>query len=741
MSLSFFDVAGSFAKGAHEEAQRIDKDIADRIAKLSETKQSESAKTKFTAEYAKYEKDRILLEAVKSAGGAGEDLGQMLLGGYKTMDDYQAALDANDDLYHPLFEIGKEPAYTPAEYGLTNVRDDGSKITTVGRILNKFLQPEKFERTTKELAAREDKPETVTSYRRTVDEDGNWVNPTDPEDIKKNKAAVIARSDTRQLVAEHESKQDELTTIIQDPDNKLQWLELTLTKNARHDETGEEKMDLAAANARGDSGIFSGYSVSNVEKYEQAGSIPNGSEMEYIRQGVLVDIDDNVLENQTELLTTRNGESLDGKRHATQNVKVVRTGNIEDTIVMNGEIHTGWEYMHQVVVPKPDIARKAELTFLQQNKDDDGNDLLGKTKYTLTLTSDGSTGEIARTFGIRKNGDYKYKGYQVTSKDTEYKAELESTQDWIDQRFVRDGKIMTATQAGAYANSGKTEEGVQLLDVKLTAKFTGEDTDFITYFEGQTNQSKEYGYKLIGQEIIAPKDDRTESSKKLNEQAKEVMIRADLGVDYSQIIKRMGLIDENGNALPITLDIAKLLVDRRNMLKVTERGDVIDVIAAQFDVATPLYDLKPAGWSNLTPKQVEKYSLGYFGKVPETDYYKDMEDAKHYMSWINSKARTWANSYYMDEADAVSVVERLALLGVQKEPGNMDFNDLWFNQFGTVHRHPTKYIEYSLNDIFAQARAYKNLDSQRNLTWHQSLTKFFEAIKLDEAALKKLRDD
>ena len=74
MALSFFDIAGNFAKGAHEEAQRIDKDLADRIAKLAETKQSESSKTKFKAEYDKYNKDRILLDAFKSDGGAGEDL-------------------------------------------------------------------------------------------------------------------------------------------------------------------------------------------------------------------------------------------------------------------------------------------------------------------------------------------------------------------------------------------------------------------------------------------------------------------------------------------------------------------------------------------------------------------------------------------------------------------------------------------------------------------------------------------
>jgi hypothetical protein len=219
------------------------------------------------------------------------------------------------------------------------------------------------------------------------------------------------------------------------------------------------------------------------------------------------------------------------------------------------------------------------------------------------------------------------------------------------------------------------------------------------------------------------------------------MLESSLGVDYSGIIKRLKIVDKNGNPLPLTPEIASIIVERRDMLKVTEEGEIIDVRASQFEEPTPLYELEPEGWSNVNPKQVEKYSLGYFGKVPETAYYKKMEKAKQYMGWINSKARTWANAYYMDEAEAVSVVERLALVGVQKEPNNRDLNDLWFNQFGTVHINRDLNKEYSLDDLFSEARRFKNLPSQHSKTWHQSLTELFVRLEIDEAALKTLRNE
>jgi len=734
MALSGLEVLGSFLTGVQEQSQKYDEDLAKRIKEVGDKKPNALIKEEYLKEVDKYNKDKIKYDSIMSAYAAGDHaLAQQILGGYDSMEDYRKALGENKDLYYQMFDLGDAPVYTPADYGLTNVRDDGSQITTSGQMFDQFFRPEVHKARSDERVTPTVTAESATSYRRTVDADGNKLNPRSEEDITESKSKISSLYTSMTSQKEHDSKKDELETVIPDPENKGQFIKVTLTKNASYKETGKSAMDVAVNKHTGDVGLFKGYSASNWVNYEQAGAIPNGSEMEFVRQGVIVDKNDNILE-QDMFLSTSNGESIDGRRFANVKVKAQRTGNPEDTIVMNGETLTGWRYMHELVEAEPAIARKAELTLHRQNTDDEGNDLLGTTKYTLTLTSDGSTGKTAKTFGVGENGHYIYKGYQVTDTEENFDVSVGTIQDYIEQRWVHNGEIIKSPYR---AHDGKRIEGAELLDVKFKAKFTGEDSDSITYVDG----TKDVGYKLIGQDIQESTDTRTESSKKLTEQAERIMTNAKY-LNYDPILVHMGIVGDDDKPLELNMDIARIMAERFNALNVTLDGDIVDKYMAQFAIPTPLYDLKPEGWSTVTRDDIEDYSLGYFGKIPETKYYNDMEKPKNYMLYINSKARTWANAYYMDEAQAVSVVERIALLGVHIEPGNVVTidNDLEFNQFGAVHVNLEKNKEYTLDDIFSEARRFKNLDSQRPLTWHQSLTKFFERLGIDEASLKELRN-
>ena len=186
MALDFFDIAGSFAQGVNKGAKEHDAAIIERMKELDGKTGSDTIKTKYTEEYKKYIADKDLIRQIESAGGPGMPKAQQLLGGYENMEEYMQAVQMNPDLYHPMIFIGKEPVHTPAQYGLTNVRDDGSTITTSGRIFNKFFRPEVFAKNEAEAAASVDVPESTTTYRRDL------TTKRTPEAIAESKTSLEA---------------------------------------------------------------------------------------------------------------------------------------------------------------------------------------------------------------------------------------------------------------------------------------------------------------------------------------------------------------------------------------------------------------------------------------------------------------------------------------------------------------------------------------------------------------------
>ena len=711
MSLSFFDIAGNFAKGAHEEAQRHDKDIADRIAKLAETKQSETSKTKFKAEYDKYDKDRILLEAVKSAGGAGEDLGQMLLGGYKTMDDYHAAVKANPELYHPLFEIGEEPIYTPAEYGLTNVRKDGSKITTVGRILNKFLQPEKFEKTTEELAARTDKAETVTSYRRTVDEDtGEWVNPNDPAAVEKNKRTVRARVDRRQLDAEHEGKEKKLTVVraaSKDGTQAGRYTEYQLVKNTEFDdEAGTYKTGTLAKVIGGKANIYAGYTVVDSRPWKDPSQVAEGSTINYIQE-LWVDKDDNIIPDNI-LLRTQDGVDIDGRRLAEVKVQIFKTGLDKDEVkFFDGEIRDGWVYTHKEVIPLDKIEKQATLDHIKKNADGSW------TKMIFGLNPKGLTGDIAKTLGGI------YEGYELVTEhpwQDPTQAKNDTTQTYTQELFTLNGEFVS-----------KETEGAKPVSVKSIIIKTSEKTDVVHTSDG----SELTGWRYLQQDPIeVTADEKTTRGQEWDEDVAFIMDDHALLPDrYNNIMRIMGY-EKDGVVMELTPHIANAIAQRADAIGVNVvNGLMVDEYAEQFRMADKLSDIKTEaelGYRPILPGQAKLFAEYHLieGLPEENDYYDDLTQKDYYRIYYQSQLQHFVTTYKTTLSTAASVMDRILPLAMI----NQDGNSWWLNVKDFIGRGTKTFKEttviwedenqkFTVEDVINQIGKEKIKPENKDKTW------------------------
>lgn len=166
MSLSFLEGLGAFAQGVQERSSEIDADLAARVKELNDKSEDENLKSRFADEYARWTKDRDLIESVEAAGGPGTEQGQFLLGGYSTIQDYREAYARDNNLYHTMVNIGDAPVLTPTQYGLTNLDSSGRVRTTASKLFNKAFRPEIFEKNQEFEDSREDVAGSTTTYRR-----------------------------------------------------------------------------------------------------------------------------------------------------------------------------------------------------------------------------------------------------------------------------------------------------------------------------------------------------------------------------------------------------------------------------------------------------------------------------------------------------------------------------------------------------------------------------------------------
>ena len=214
MGLSAFDFASSFLGGVQERAQEYDDALAKRIQELADKGPSDITKSKYKADYDEYLDDKKKLIAITSAG-IDSDRGQMLAGGYNSMQDYldarTSAKLAGEDLYHEMFTLGDEPKYTPADYGITNIRDDGSTVTTAGQMFDQFFRPDVHKARSAELIPTPTKEGSTAYFRRD--------NTRTTEDIQKSREAVRARAVALQSAGEHDKLPEEMEVKSLDKDN------------------------------------------------------------------------------------------------------------------------------------------------------------------------------------------------------------------------------------------------------------------------------------------------------------------------------------------------------------------------------------------------------------------------------------------------------------------------------------------------------------------------------------------
>jgi len=337
MGLSFLDVVGSFTQGVQERGAEIDKEIADRIKELNSNKEDTNLKSRYTEEYKKFEKDKELVQSINAAGGLGTMKGLQIAGGYDSFEELQKALKIDPTLLNKIKmpTIGKEPVYTPASYGLTNKTEDGKTRSTVSKMFNAAFRPEVYEKNEEFADSQVDTEETMTTYRR-----GKNVDMTSGQEKNLRTSLQMSRL---------QDKPQTLTKQIQSEDGG--WQQITFTRN-ENGKTGPEAEKLG-----GSYSLYSGYSVTNSEPWQDPTQQKDGTTLDYTMM-FAVDSDGNFISDDD---LTRSD-----MKQVPVNVKAVKTGDPKDKIQIQGGMLEGYKYLQRDIIPSETTTSTADM----QNRDE-----------------------------------------------------------------------------------------------------------------------------------------------------------------------------------------------------------------------------------------------------------------------------------------------------------------------------------------------------------------------------------
>ncbi len=321
MALSFLDVVGSFAQGVQERGAEVDKEIADRIKELNSKKEDSNLKSRYADEYKKFEEDKELIQSINAAGGLGTMKGLQLAGGYDSFEELQKALKIDPTLLNKIKmpTIGKEPVYTPASYGLTNKTEDGKTRSTVSKMFNAAFRPEVYEKNEEFADSQVDTEETMTTYRR-----GKSVDMTSGQEKNLRTSLQMSRL---------QDKPQTLTKQIQSEDGG--WQQITFTRN-ENGKTGPEAEKLG-----GRYSLYSGYSVTNSEPWQDPTQQKDGTTLDYTMM-FAVDENNNFIPDD---------EVTDTSTRVPVNVKAVKTGDSKDRVAIQGGMLEGYKYLQRDIIP------------------------------------------------------------------------------------------------------------------------------------------------------------------------------------------------------------------------------------------------------------------------------------------------------------------------------------------------------------------------------------------------------
>jgi len=336
MGLSFLDVVGSFTQGVQERGAEVDKEIADRIKELNSNKEDSNLKSRYTEEYKKFEKDKELIQSINAAGGLGTMKGLQLAGGYDSFEELQKALKIDPTLINKIKmpTVGKEPVYTPASYGLTNKTEDGKTRSTVSKMFNAAFRPETYEKNEEFADSQVDTEETMTTYRR-----GKSTDITSAQEKNLRTSLQMSRL---------KDKPQTLTKQIQKEDGG--WQQITFTRN-ENGKTGPEAEKLG-----GRYSLYSGYSVTNSEPWQDPTKQKDGTTLDYTMMFAVDEKNNFIPDDQVADASTRVPVS----------VKAVKTGNPNDKIAIQGGMLEGYKYLQRDIIPaeKETDGRTADMQNL-----------------------------------------------------------------------------------------------------------------------------------------------------------------------------------------------------------------------------------------------------------------------------------------------------------------------------------------------------------------------------------------
>lgn len=328
----------AFLSGVQEGGEKIDEKLALQMKALKDTNPDENLKSKYTAEFAKFEKDKELIRSIESAGGLGTLKGLQIAGGYDSLDEFKKALDLDPTLINSIKMPvkGEEPVYTPSTYGVTNRTEDGKSRSTVSKAFNSLFRPEVFEENEAYSDANPATEGTTTTYRR-----GKGTDITSAQEKNARKSLQNLRN---------KNKPQKLTKQIQTEDGG--WEEVTFTRN-ENGTTGSEAKALG-----GKYSLYAGYSVTNTTPWQDPTKQKDGTTLDYTMM-FAVNSDGNFV--APDELTRSDMEQVP------VTVKAIKTGNPDDKIAIQGGTLEGYKYLERTVVE--DTGDSSTGTADMQNSD------------------------------------------------------------------------------------------------------------------------------------------------------------------------------------------------------------------------------------------------------------------------------------------------------------------------------------------------------------------------------------
>lgn len=338
MAVSFGEGLVAFLSGVQEGGEKIDEKLALQMKALKDSNPDENLKSKYTAEFAKFEKNKDLINSIEAAGGLGKLKGLQLAGGYDTFAEFKDAIDLDPTLINSIKMpvLGEEPIYTPSTYGVTNLTADGKSRSTVSKAFNSLFRPKVFEENEAYADANPATKGTSTTYRR-----GKGTDITSAQEKNARKSLQNLRN---------KNKPQTITKQIQTEEGG--WEEVTFTRN-ENGTTGNEAKSLG-----GKYSLYSGYSVTNTKPWQDPTKQKDGTTLDYTMMFAVDSNGDFVAPDE---ITRSDMDQVP------VTVKAVKTGNPEDKVAIQGGMLEGYKYLERSIIK--DTEDDSSGTADMQNSD------------------------------------------------------------------------------------------------------------------------------------------------------------------------------------------------------------------------------------------------------------------------------------------------------------------------------------------------------------------------------------